>query len=448
MRKIKKQAISVIAVIIALALVLPLYAGAAYVGDVEISSKGAAVIDFDTGLVIYGYNEAVQRVPASMLKMVAIHVVYDAIRDGKASLDTMIPISAGTSAFSRDRMYSNVPLTAGATYPVRDLIEAVIVRSACAATVALGEGIFGSEKAFVQRMNEKAWSLNIRASFVDSWGGSKDNRVSPLAFAWLMRALMTDYPEVLEISSKPSITFGGASLANSNLRLGVYPGLDGLKTGFTEPAGYCFTGTAERNGRRIISVTMGSTIDKRYPDTDALLDYGFANVDRVVGEHYKDHRAVPSNANLILNGAQSPLSAYVINDYHYFKLRDVAFLLNGTQRQFEVMWLAADNSIALTSGMAYSAQGRELLLEEEGPRPYRPTPSKIYLDGVSYAFESYLIDGFNYFKLRDLAELIGFEVNWTGETRTVIINTPADSGESERSVYDWRGEPPIIDDAA
>jgi len=445
--RIGKHAIAVISLIVTLTLVMPMIASAAYVGDVEISSQGAAVIDYDTGLLIFGYNEAVQRVPASMLKMVAIHVVYDAIKSGKTTLDTMLPISPSTSEFSYNRIYSNVPLSRNSTYSVQELIEVVIIRSACAATVALGEGIFGSEKAFVELMNMKAGSLNIRASFADSWGGSKDNRVSPLAFAWLMRALITEHPEVLEISAMPTVNFRGESLANSNLRLGVYPGLDGLKTGYTDPAGYCFTGTAQRNGRRIISVTMGSTMSKRYPDTDALLDYGFANVDKVVGDHYKDLRAAPSSASLIMNGEGSPLSAYVINDYHYFKLRDIAYLLNGTQRQLEVMWNASDNSIALTSGLPYTAQGSELQLATEGPRPYRPTPSSIHLDGKTYAFESYLIDGFNYFKLRDLADLIGFEVSWTGETRTVTINTPTDPGE-EKSVYDWQGEPPIIDEAA
>jgi len=454
MRRFRKPAISIVAALIALAFALPLCAGAAYVGDVEISSKGAAVIDFDTGLVIYGHNEAVQRVPASMLKMVAIHVVYDAVSDGKATFDTRIKISASTSAFSRNRTYSNVALTEGATYSVRELVEVVVIRSACAATVALGEGIFGSERAFVNKMNEKARSLNIRASFVDCWGGSPDNRVSPLAFAWLMRALLKDHPEVLEVTSKKSVTFGGETLANSNLRLGVYPGLDGIKTGFTDPAGYCFTGTAERNGRRMIAVTMGSTLESRYPDADALLDYGFANVDRIVagqdpgkddgkdngkddgqdtgkdpvqsgGQNTGTGLAVPSNAQLILNGDGSPLSAYMINDLHYFKLRDIAFLLRETGRQFQVSWNAGDNAIYLTSAIAYSPQGGELSLAVEGERPYKPTPSKVFLDGVSHSFESYFIDGFNYFKLRDLAELIGFDVEWIGETRTVIIDTDA-----------------------
>jgi len=466
MTRFRKPAVTIVAVIVALSFVLPFYAGAAYVGGVEISSKGAAVIDFETGLLIYGYNEAVQRVPASMLKMVAIHVVYDAIKDGKVTFDSRIKISPSTSAFSRNKTYSNVVLVEGATYSVRELVEVVIVRSACAATVALGEGIFGSERAIVNKMNEKARSLNIRASFVDCWGGSPDNRVSPLAFAWLMRALLMDHPGVLEISSKKSVTFGGETLANSNLRLGVYPGMDGLKTGFTDPAGYCFTGTAERNGRRMIAVTMGSTLESRYPDADALLDYGFANVDRIVagqdpgkddgkddgqdtgkddgkdpgkdvgqdtgkdpvqsgGQNTGPGLAVPSNAQLILNGDGSPLSAYMINDLHYFKLRDIAFLLRETGRQFQVSWNAGDNAIYLTSAIAYSPQGGELSLAVEGERPYKPTPSKVFLDGVSHSFESYFIDGFNYFKLRDLAELIGFDVEWIGETRTVIIDTDA-----------------------
>jgi hypothetical protein len=357
-----------------------------------------------------------------MVKMVAVHVVYDAISAGRVTFDTMLPIRPETSVFSRDRTWSNVPLEEDSTYSVRELLEVVIVRSACAATVALGEGIFGSERAFVERMNAKARSLNIRASFHDSWGGSPENRVSPLALAWLVRALLMDYPEVLEISSMPEVTFKEVDLLNSNHLLTRYPDADGLKTGFTNPAGHCLIGTAQRDGRRLITVTMGNTVATRYPDTEALLDFGFANAERIIRGLRPVNIANPSNANLILDGESMPLTAFLINGSHYFKLRDIAYLLNETAKQFEVLWDAASRTASLLTGLPYTAVGGELSVAS-GARPFTLTSTRILFDGEERSFEVYMIDGNNYFRLRDLGTFLGFAVDWIGETRTVIINT-------------------------
>jgi len=458
-----------ITIIIVLSFLLPIYAQAVWVGDKEVLAKGAAVIDFETGKLLFGHNEAVQRVPASTLKMIAVHVVYDAIKDGKVTMDTGITISAATASFSRNMTYSNVPLDAGVSYSVRKLLEVVIVRSACAATVALGEGIFGSEKAFVERMNAKAISLNIRGYFVDCWGGSPNNRISPLAMAWMMEALIKDYPEVLEISSMSGVRWGDNNtlLPNTNFLLTRYEGANGLKTGFTDPAGYCLIGTARRGGRMLIVVVMGATLDSRYPDAMTLLDYGFANADRILSElgiepdpnptpdpvpdpgptpdpHPKPPvpdpnpagRANPSKATLILNGQEMPISAYMISSSHYFKLRDIAFLLSGTGSQFEVLWNTEDRTIDLISGVPYTPEGNEMNLDAEGARPYRPTPSELYFNGVLHEFRSYIIDGYNYFRLRDMAGLIGFNVGWTESTRTVTITTRAQFAGSMTPVPD------------
>jgi len=391
-------------------------------------------MDFDTGIVLFGHNEEDQRVPASMMKMVAVHIVYDEIKAGRLSLNSTVRVRPATSRFSYNMEYSNVPLPEGSAFSVRSLLEAVIIRSACAATVALSESIFGDESVLVARMNAKARELGVQARFVDCWGGSPDNRISALGTAILTRALIMDHPEVLEIASKSSFVFNGATYRTSNLLLGEYTGLDGLKTGFTNPAGYCFIGTAKRGERRLISVVMGATMQSRYPDTRTLLDYGFAVADRTIEEYMRTQMARPSSANLIINGETMPLTAYLINDYHYFKLRDIAFLLTDTNKKFEVTWSSAYNMITLTSGRSYSADGNELSVVAEGPRPYIPTPSSMFYDEIECEFESYLIDGFNHFKLRDLADLIGFEVIWEGATSTVIINTnPDDTEETEET---------------
>ena len=434
MKKIKKLFISSVVVIIILSIIVPVAAQAAMVGGTRISSSGAVVIDFETGIVLFGHNETVQRVPASMVKMVAVHVIYDAIRDGKTTMDSRIRISQSTAEFSRDRTWSNVTLVADTTYSVRELLEVVIIRSANAATVALGEGIFGSEAAFVHQMNAKAGELNIRAHFADSWGGSPDNRISPLALAWMMRALLQDHPEVIEISSMRSVRFRGSDpLPNTNHLLTRYSGADGLKTGFTNPAGFCLVGTAVRDGRRLISVVMGNSVETRFPDTETLLNFGFANAERILDDHFGRNRAAPSSANLILNGEEMPISAYLIDGSHYFKLRDIAFLLMDTQASFGVRWSSEDRAIHLTSGEAYTPVGSEMTLAVEGNRPFVPTPSIVYLNGVPHDFEAFLIDGSNFFRLRDLGEVLGFTVEWENETRTVILNTIR---ETENDAYE------------
>ena len=137
--------------------------------DNHLTSKAAIVIDFQTGIVIYEYNADEQRVPASMTKVAAAYVIFDAIRDGVVSFETFIEVSESASKFSYSNEYINVPMPPDSSYSVRELLDAVIVRSACAATVVLGEGIFGSEDVLIGKMNDKANELGITAEFYDSW---------------------------------------------------------------------------------------------------------------------------------------------------------------------------------------------------------------------------------------------------------------------------------------
>ena len=427
MRSLSRRLAVIIAVAISLTLVIPVEAGAAFVGEREISSQSAIVIDCETGVMLYGHRETAQRVPASITKLMAAYVIYDAARAGEIRLDSTTRISRSTSSFSYNLGYSNVPLLEGMSVSINRLMEVVLIRSACAATVAMGEALCGSERAFVARMNEKAAQLGIEARFYDSYGGSPDNRISALGLAELSRTLINEFPEILRITSRSTVTFNGITYNSSNLLLGQYPGLDGLKTGYTDPAGYCFVGTALRNGRRIIAVTLGSTLERRYPDTRILLDHGFAVADDVIAEYFRVDTADPSNASLVVDDVTTPLTAYIIDGFHYFKLRDIAYLLRDTEKQFEVTWSSENRSASITSGLPYTVGGSELTAVE-GARPYLPTTSGILFNGAEREFEVYLIDNFNYFKLRDLSDLLDFNVHWVGETRTVIINTRGDSG--------------------
>ena len=440
MKRFQRQIAVVVVVLIAITAILPLQVSAASVGDKEISARGACVLDFETGETVYGYEAAVPRVPASMTKLLAVYVIYDAIKAGEISLDTAVVISENVSKLSNNLEYSNVPLPLGISVTVRELLDMVIIWSACAATVALAERLCGSEPAFVSRMNEKVYVLDINAQFFDSFGVSAKNYISPKGMAHLARRLMIDYPQILEVSSKSSVTFRGVKYDNTNKLLGDYPGVDGLKTGYTNAALYCFTGTAKRGDCRIIVVVMGASFESRFPDTKTLFDYGFAEAHKAAAEQETTvprvtepdaavprgpaKAAEPSWASLILDGEEKPLNAFLIGGNHFFRLRDIALLLDKTRCQFDVSWISSDEGIILIeTGKSYSAGG--IISVDIGTEiKYGvQTPSKLVVDEIEYSFEVYLIGESNYFKLRDLETLIGFSVGWIPETHSVTIDT-------------------------
>lgn len=280
---------------------------AAYIGNNTISSSGACVMDYNTGEVLYEYNGNIPRVPASMTKIMNIYCVYEAIANGEISLDTVVPISENVYNKSRNSVYQSVlPLYYNTAYTVDEMIGVVVTYSASGAAIALAELVGGSEAAFVERMNKKAADMGIDAYYYDSCGIA-DNKVSPIAMASLARNIIRDYPDILTRSAKKSVAFHGNNYNTTNHLLDTYyySGADGLKTGTTPAAGYCFCGTAVRNGRRMISVTMASSsTGARFTDTAKLLDYGFSiAADKYDSIYY-------TNMRTFINGKEIPTMAY------------------------------------------------------------------------------------------------------------------------------------------
>lgn len=289
-------------------LICVINVNAAYVGGDYISSAGACVMDYDTGEILYEYNGNTTRVPASMTKIMNMYCVYEALKNGEITLDTVVPISQNVYEKSRNPLYQSVsPLYPEETYTVDEIIGVVVTYSASGAAVALAELVGGgSEAAFVERMNKKAAEMGIDAYYYDSCGIA-NNEISPIGMATLARNIIRDYPDILVRSSKKSVTFHGNTYNTTNHLLDTYyyQGADGLKTGTTAAAGYCFCGTAIRNGRRMISVTMSSTsTSQRFVDTAKLLDYGFsAASDKYDSIYYTDMRT-------FINGNGVPTLAY------------------------------------------------------------------------------------------------------------------------------------------
>ena len=135
------------------------------------------------------------------------------------------------------------------------------------------------------------------------------------------------------------------------------------------------------------------------------------------------YSAQPSSSAVIVNGKQIAFDAYTINESNYFKLRDLAYVLSGTEAQFDVGWDGARNAITLTRGKPYSVMGGEMAGRGTGVKNADPNASTIYIDGAETALTAYTIDGLNYFMLRDMGRAFNFSVLWDGAANAIIIDT-------------------------
>lgn len=280
-------------------LVTPLHS--VYAEELDLVAESAILVDTETGKILYAKDPDVALPPASMTKMMTEYLVWEAVENGDISWDTTTEISDYAYSISANTDFSGVGLKQQQEYTVKELYEAMAINSDNATTIALAELIAGSEGEFVKMMNAKGEELGLpEYKFVNSTGldneslgdnypegtGPNDtNLLSARSAAILGTALVNDYPDALEISSIPNTEFDGQEIDNWNYMLDhdsvnlesyFYEGVDGLKTGFTDLAGYCFTGTAERDGKRLISVVMKTTSDtERFEETAKLFEYGF-----------------------------------------------------------------------------------------------------------------------------------------------------------------------------
>lgn len=269
-----------LALLLALALLLSVSAAAA---PPAISSRGAVVLDYDTGAVLFSQNGDTLLTPASTTKLLTAYLVFQAIEEGLFTEDTVVPISDRAVSVASNWDLTNVPMERGGTYTVHDLISAMLVVSACGVCVSLAEMVSGSEEAFVRRMNDTMAELGLEGSFTDCYGLADDNQITPLSLALLSQMLIRRFPQVLDYTKQRAIKFGGHWYGCTNCLLpgcsAAYEGADGLKTGSTTAAGKCLVGTAQRDGKRVIVVLLGaSNSSVRAQEMTALLDYGFAQL--------------------------------------------------------------------------------------------------------------------------------------------------------------------------
>ena len=425
MKKVKRISLFLAVVILASCTGLQSPASAATVGETSITALGAIVLDFETGRVLYEHNADVYRPPASMTKLMTVYLVYEAIARGRISLDTVVPISQNAYDFSRRTGETNVPLSRSLTYTVDELLDVVIVMSAGGAAVALAELVGGSTSAFYRIMNNKAAEWGIDAIYYSASGGSTQTRLTPRAMAVLSRNIVLDYPEVLEKSSMRSVTHRGRTYPSTNHLLGVYEGIDGLKTGTNAQARECFAGTAKRGDVRIITVVMGSSSGRRFSDTTTLLDYGFAEIEAQRLAEVEASKVPPISSRVLVDSVEIEFEAYLIEDRNYFRIRDIAYVLSSTPVQFNVYWDDVTRSIVFVSGQEYVPLGTEMAASSGELKLPVASTARILVDGEEVEFPVFAIDGNNFFSLRDVADTFGFSVEWVAETRTIIIDTGA-----------------------
>jgi D-alanyl-D-alanine carboxypeptidase len=247
----------------------------------------AIVIDANSGEVLYSKRADALRYPASISKVLTLYLTFEALATGRLSLDDRLVISA--HAFSM--MPSKVSNRPGETLSVGQAIPALTVHSANDVAVALAEKIGGSESRFAELMTLRAHELGMTNShFVNASGLPERRRGSPEQdvdvstardIAILCRAIMRDYPQYYSYFGEKSFNYNGKVLLNHNHLVAKMPGVDGLKTGFTNAAGFNLAASAVRGGRRLITVVLGgSSHAARDENVEELLNAGFNVLDR------------------------------------------------------------------------------------------------------------------------------------------------------------------------
>nr|WP_310522469.1 D-alanyl-D-alanine carboxypeptidase family protein [Polymorphobacter sp.] len=234
----------------------------------------AFVINSDTGEVLYARQADAQRYPASITKVMTLYVAFEELRDGNIRESDMIRISS----LAASQPPSKLGLRPGATISVRDAMGVIATRSANDIAVALAEYISGSQDGFAARMTRTARRLGMsRTTFLNATGLPNSGHVTTARdIATLSRALIRDFPKRYPLFSQVSVDYEGQQIDNHNHLLRTMPGVDGIKTGYTNAAGFTLAASAVHDGVRLIAVVLGGPNRMmRDGNVTELLDTGF-----------------------------------------------------------------------------------------------------------------------------------------------------------------------------
>lgn len=256
--------------------------------DFDIKAKAAVLVDADTGRVLFQKNSHEELPFASVTKVMTMLLVMEAIDDGKISLDDEVTISERAASMGGSQMYMEF----GEKHTVEELLKGVAMVSANDGCVALAEHVAGSEEIFVERMNQRAKELGMTdTNFVNTNGLPVADHHSSAYDIAVMSKELYQYEKTHEwfTTWQSTITVGlpgkekEFGLTNTNKMIKQYTGCNGIKTGFTQEAGYCLSASATRGDTHFIAVALGcETSAIRNAEVGKLLDYGFANYETCI----------------------------------------------------------------------------------------------------------------------------------------------------------------------
>lgn len=245
-----------------------------------VAAKAYVLADFNSGQLLVSHNPHQRIEPASLTKLMTAYLVFDALKQKTLKPDQIIPVSPRAWKAEGSRMF----IEPGKPVSVTELVKGMIVQSGNDACVALAEAIAGSEDVFAQMMNREAQRLGMKnTNFTNSTGlAHAQHYTTGYDLSLLAAAVIRDFPEYYPLYGLKEFRYNNITQSNRNRLLWTDPTVDGIKTGYTDSAGYCLVTSARRGQRRLISVVLGANSESvRATESQKLLNYGFQFYDTV-----------------------------------------------------------------------------------------------------------------------------------------------------------------------
>ena len=276
-----------------------------------IAAKAWLLLDFNSGQTLAAHNPQQRVEPASLTKLMTAYLTFGALKQKQIRPDQVVHASLNAWRAEGSRMFlePNKPVT------VDELLRGMIIQSGNDASIALAEVVAGSEEVFAQMMNREAQRLGMKNSnFVNATGLPQPQHYSTAYdLALVAAAIIRDFPEYYPLYSQKEFRYNNISQSNRNRLLWTDPTVDGMKTGYTEGAGYCLISSAKRGERRLVSVLLGAGSEAlRAAESQKLLNHGFQTSDSV--------RLYPGNQPVatlqVFKGAANSVKAGFLSDLY------------------------------------------------------------------------------------------------------------------------------------
>jgi len=296
-------------------LILSLFVGNAYAEVApppELAVKAYLLKDFNSNRVLAEQQSQNRVEPASLTKLMTAYLSFKALQAGQLKLDQTLPISEKAWRVEGSKMFVDTTMTV----TVEELLHGMIIQSGNDASIALAEGIGGTEDAFAAKMNKEAARLGMKNTHFMNATGLPDAQHYTTAYdlSLLATALITDFPDQYKrLYSVKEYTYNKITQPNRNRLLWLDPTVDGMKTGHTDSAGFCLISSAKRGEHRLISVVLGAANDNaRATESQKLLNYGYQFFDTHMV--YKAGTAITMQK--VWKGSDSKVAATTFHDLY------------------------------------------------------------------------------------------------------------------------------------